>query len=84
MSPRAKREHAEPGYTFPDLRLVGPVSPDGAKRGVHIPGLDLPDRRAHNALLAAENIALVGPPPLLDTADRNDDLNAGRNPGWWC
>jgi hypothetical protein len=30
-------------------------------------------------MLAAENIALVGPPSLLDTTHRYNDLSAGGN-----
>ena len=51
----------------------------GFRGELTIGGLYLPDRKAHDALLAAENIALVGPPPLLDTADRDNDLSAGGN-----
>ena len=32
-------------------------------------------------MLAAEDIALVGLPPLLHTTDWDDDLSAGRNQG---
>jgi hypothetical protein len=71
--------HLRPLGAIDQCNRVGFSELPGFRGELTIGGLYLTDRRAHDALLAAENIAFAVPPPLLDTADRDNDLTAGGN-----